>query len=170
MPPPMSSRKPQGPLEVSSIQTHFMQVPTEQEPKVARAPTMTGPSWVPAKSQQTGGLDGFFGPPRKQEPNLLGRGSMHSSATSRMATEHSELEKALYGLGPSPSKQSAPAANGHKELLMPLNTFDVKDELNQIKNTRIYFTVAMMVSFRPPNLPRDNCAASRCCLATGRHR
>lgn len=29
---------------------------------------------------------------------------------------------------------------------MPLNTFDSKDELNQLKNTRIYFTVAMMVS------------------------
>ena len=47
---------------------------------------------------------------------------------------------------PSPGKQSPPAANGHKELLIPLNTYDSKDELNKIKNTRVFFMSAMIVS------------------------
>ena len=48
---------------------------------------------------------------------------------------------------PSPSKQSPSAANGHKELLIPCNTYEAKDELLKIKNTRVFFSVAMMVSF-----------------------
>jgi hypothetical protein len=61
-------------------------------------------------------------------------------------------------LNPSPSKQSPPAANGHKELLIPLNTYDGKDELVKIKNARIFFTVAMMVSKTRLTVCRDNFA------------
>jgi hypothetical protein len=71
--------------------------------------------------------------------------NLHSTSYNPV-NEERKYNQEQTSMHPSPSKQSAPAANGHKELLIPLNLFESKDELNKIKQTRVFFMVAMMVS------------------------
>lgn len=78
--------------------------------------------------------------------NILKSKNLNELTAKSDASRSIQAKSDILSNSISQNKQSPPGANGHKELLMPLNEFESKDELQHFKNARVFFTTAMMVS------------------------